>query len=304
MKTNRILIIGDSIVDRYVRLKYVKNNPESKGNVYKIEAEKLIPGGAAAVAFLCKSLGMEVQLLSVTGADEYGKKLSNMMTDLKINSPVRSSKISTTVKTRYINNDEIYPDRFDEEQIIDVPEKIIDSWSNSIFYYSDIILISDYGKGVVTNYLLNHLPRNKLILVDPCVNRSWGDYNEASIIKANRHEADLALQEVKSTCLLRDIAITLADAYDLSTVITAGNDGIYYSSYDKEQCGHIPAIKTNIKDICGAGDTVFSVLGTMLARGLNLENACKFAVEYATQQIQSIGIQPLIPIDKKERSNL
>lgn len=302
---NRIAVIGDVIVDEYIYCERIKDNPEHlQGSVYNTLKKEIIAGGASAVAILCKSLNANVDLFSISGTDYYGMKLSDILGSYGINSQIRHSSYITTVKRRYVVNGKLYNNRFDDEEKKESYRVIIERWLDQLHKYS-YILISDYGKGIISDFLLKHLPSNKIILVDPAIGKSWGLYEKATIIKANRKEADIALQETKKFCLLKDIAITLSDLYDRTVIVTAGEIGLYYSYNNQthttreHQNGFIPSIVTNVRDICGAGDTIFAVIGTLLSQGYDLKDCCQEAVKYASQQIQSIGIKPLKVIHER-----
>lgn len=293
----KILVIGDSFIDVYLHLQFRKQNPEAEGSVYNIVKEEYFLGGAAAVAMMCKSLGAEVSLATIAGTDHHGTTMANMLLERKIDGVDQNSKYLTALKNRMIIEDNLYPDRFDFEHNKNISDEIAYRFLVKA-KKADIILISDYGKGICTKYLLDNLP-NKLILVDPAINSSWGRYHRASIIKANEKEAIAALQETKTISHITDYARTLADIYDRTVVVTRGEIGIQYAYHNQtatsqeHQSGFIPSLPTVAKDICGAGDTVFAILGVYLSRGFALNECCRIAIQYAAQQIKSFGIQPL-----------
>lgn len=309
----KILVIGDSFLDEYLYCTYRKSNPESDGSVYSIERKEYFLGGAAAVAMMCRSLDADVTLATLlSGLWPTGKKIKDLLYEYNIKLALQQcSHYNDSRKTRYISNNEIFPDRFDEENI-----QTLNNWAMICTILdkakdSDIILISDYGKGVITEHLLNNLPINKIILVDPAINRSWGDYRKATIIKANEKEAIAALNEAKTISHISDYARTLLDIYDRSVVVTRGEIGIQFAYHNQTTTtkqhtgGFVKAVQVEKKkDVCGAGDTVFAVLGVYLARGYSLQAACEFAVRYTAQQIQSFGIHPLheISIPELERT--
>ena len=299
----KILVIGDSILDVYQHLEYKKINPETGGSVYTLGEYQYFAGGAAAVAILCKSLGTEVRLASVIGSDCAGIDLKKLMFKHNIDGLVQSSSFKTTIKRRMILNDVIYPDRFDDNNEKALHDTLLIKEILGDINKFDIILISDYGKGIITERLLQLLPPKKyIIIVDPYIYRSWGEYQCATVIKANENEARQALLETRTVSHITDYARTLSDIYDRSVVITRGEVGIQWAQHNQtattkqHSSGFVPAIqmqRDKVKDITGAGDVVLAVLGVYLAKGYTLKQACEVAVEYAAQEIQSIGIQPL-----------
>lgn len=302
----RIAVIGDVFVDEYIYIERRKDNPETEGTVYNIKRKQYFPGGAAAVSMMCSSLGAKTSLYSVTGI-QCGTLL-NILSKASVSQRlIEDNFFKVTTKTRYVLEDILYPDRFDLEQITEISQGTADFFLMSLEKDNpDIILISDYGKGCITNYLLDNLPK-KLIIADPAFGTSWGRYHKSSVIKANEKEAKEALKEVNCISHPVDYARILSDIYDRSVVVTLGERGLQYSYHNQTATtqqhtnGSIPAINCpDKKDICGAGDTIFAVLGTYLAIGYSLKEACEFAVKYATQQIQTFGIRPLRPIGDLE----
>lgn len=292
-----ILVIGDIFLDRYLHCKYRKQNPEADGSVYNIEREQFYPGGAAAVAMMCRSLGVKTTLCSVTGVSS--GILLNLLDQTSVEKCIIEDYYFTSaVKTRYIVDNTLYPDRFDYESIRDISVTMADHYTRMMNGY-DVILICDYGKGVITQYLLDNIPKSKLVLVDPAIGRSWGDYSCATIIKSNELEAIAALQETSTISHISDYARTLADIYDRSVVVTRGEIGIQYACHNQSattrqhESGFITARLADKRDICGAGDTVFATLGVYLSRGSSLRESCEYAVQYAAQQVQCFGVRPL-----------
>lgn len=304
----RILIIGDSFIDEYLYCSYVKQNPEADGSVYKIDKRQYYLGGASAVARICSSLGCQVELATAIGNDNWQGVFRRLLDEHRISWYPEigfPQPYKTIVKTRMVVEDQLYPDRFDNEKVVPVENTLLFDMIIKRIQKSDITLIADYGKGMVGKYLLDKLPRDRTILVDPAIGRSWGDYHGCCTIKANEKEAIAALRETNTVSHITDYARTLADIYDRSVVVTRGKIGLQYANHNQTATtrdhsnGFIPAIETQAKDICGAGDTVFAVIGTFLAKGFNLKEACEYAVRYASQQIQSFGIRSLTPLEKE-----
>lgn len=309
MSKPKILVIGDSFLDEYLYCSFVKENPEAEGSVYKIDRKQYFLGGAAAVANMCASLGVHVELATAIGHDQWYKTFIDLLSMHKV--PWRhqvtfSHPYRTIVKTRYIVEDQLFPDRFDDEYPAEKIENTL-VYDNIIRYIPeyDIVLICDYGKGFVDDYLLEKLPSSRIILVDPAIGTHWYRYRNCSLIKANEREAKQAILD-RTYNESDHLATTLANMWSKSVVITRGEQGIemcHFYSQREDIVATIKAVQTDKKDICGAGDTVFAVLGVYLARGYALDVACRYAVHYAAQQIQSFGIRPLTPIKELENAS-
>lgn len=156
----------------------------------------------------------------------------------------------------------------------------------------DILLVSDYGKGVCTRGLLESLGKRAReakipILVDPARSRNWSDYCQVSLIKANWAEATEAVSCEHPRPLA--LARKLSDVYGCDAVITLGRYGMVCA----ERTGatwHLPPTPTEVRDVCGAGDTVFAALGVDVITGKKLRDACRSAMCASGRQVASIGI--------------
>lgn len=127
------------------------------------------------------------------------------------------------------------------------------------------------------------------ILVDPARGRKWSDYGQVTLIKANRAEAT----ETGNSHDVRPLALArhLADEHRCHIVVTLGRHGMVCA----ERYGaawYLPALRVDVRDVCGAGDTVLATLGVDMARCERLHEACKRAVASASLQAAQIGVSP------------
>ena len=128
---------------------------------------------------------------------------------------------------------------------------------------------------------------NNPILIDPARSRNWSDYGQVSLIKANWSEASEAAscENPRPLALARE----LADSHGCDVVITLGRCGMVCA----ERTGatwHLPATPTVVRDVCGAGDTVFAALAVAMITGKSQRAACRAAMEAAGNQVASLGI--------------
>ncbi len=156
----------------------------------------------------------------------------------------------------------------------------------------DMVLISDYGKGVCTRSLLRSLVNrahdvNVPILVDPARSRDWSDYGRVTLIKANWAEAMEAVgnHDVRPLTLAR----RLSDERNCHVVVTLGRYGLVCAERSG-YCWYWPAESVDSKDVCGAGDTVLAAMAVALAAGQSMWEASRFTVQAAARQVSSIGI--------------
>ncbi|MDP6722866.1 MAG: PfkB family carbohydrate kinase, partial [Pirellulaceae bacterium] len=197
----------------------------------------------------------------------------------------------TTWKQRIVVRGQLRPDRCDREVTTSISDHAAQFLSAVAL--GDMVLVSDYGKGVCTRGLLSLLAdrAGKMsILVDPAHGRDWSDYGPVTLIKANWLEAVEAgdCRDVSPLALAR----LLSDKHERHVVVTIGRHGLVCAERDGLTC-YLPAEPTDVRDVCGAGDTVLASLGTAILAGYSLREACGFALAAARQQIANVGISTI-----------
>jgi rfaE bifunctional protein kinase chain/domain len=289
-----ITVVGDVMLDRYLIGDVTRLNPEAAGAVMDIEREDLRLGGAASVAMLGSSLGAEVTLAGVIGRDLPGGQVLDLLDDHRIAPHLwADSTRPTTNKTRFILRGQLRPDRFDFESKAPIPGDAAKYLA--VCPIGDTLLVQDYGKGVCTDSLLRSLLSQATaagvpILVDPARGRDWQDYDGCTVIKANRIEAADALG-----CHVGDppamMARRLAIRQGCHVVVTAGELGVWWS--DGPAVRRVPAVQVQVRDVCGAGDTVLATLGVAMATGGTIDDACRLAVRMAAEQVGQVKVKSL-----------
>jgi D-beta-D-heptose 7-phosphate kinase/D-beta-D-heptose 1-phosphate adenosyltransferase len=289
-KRPHITVVGDVILDRYLIGDATKLNPEQPGVVIRVDKEDDRLGGAAAVAMIAAGLGARVTLAGVLGRDEPGRRLQKLIADHDIEPHLWIDGRPTTWKQRIVARGQLRPDRCDRE----VTTPISDHAARflSAVPLGDMLLISDYGKGVCTNLLLATIAGRAHsagvpILVDPARSRNWLDYGHVTLIKANLLEALEAAHthEAYPLALVRQ----LADEYHCDVVVTLGRRGMVCA----KQLGatqYSPPAPTQVCDVTGAGDTVLASLGVAMLAGHPTPQACKMASVSAAYQVAKLGI--------------
>jgi rfaE bifunctional protein kinase chain/domain len=297
-----ITVVGDLILDRYLIGDATKLNPEMPGVVIRVDREDDRLGGAAAVAMLAAGFGAKVRLVGVVGDDEPGHRLKQLLDAHGIESHVWVDGRPTTWKQRIVTRGQLRPDRCDREVTSPVSDQAKQFLAEVPL--GDILLVSDYGKGVCTRGLLQSLGNrardNKIpILVDPARSRDWSDYGQVSLIKANWAEATEAASCDRPPPLA--LARKLSDAHGCDIVVTLGRYGMVCAEHSGATW-HLPAPHVEVRDVSGAGDTVFASLGFATAIGWSLRHSCRAAVSAAGYQVASVGIAPLRwPFTKESR---
>ena len=282
----RILVVGDIIVDHYVRGASERISPEAPVPVVLFESEESIPGGAANVARNIAAMGAHVACVGVSGTDIDGDRLVKLLSDLSIdtNSLVRDSTRATTVKTRIValNQQMIRLDRETNAPVSPETEaRLIEQIRNAMAGCQAVVL-SDYAKGVLTpdviEATLDQARRMQIpVLVDP-KGRAYGRYRGAYALTPNAREA----AEASGIPTLTNDGLTAAAAEIIRQtdcrllVITRGADGIALFEPDAPPL-FMPTEALEVFDVTGAGDTFVALLAAAIGARIDHHQAAELA---------------------------
>jgi D-beta-D-heptose 7-phosphate kinase/D-beta-D-heptose 1-phosphate adenosyltransferase len=201
----------------------------------------------------------------------------------------------TTTKSRVLasNHQLIRLDREDVQPVDSAIEKVVLNYVSKKINSVDLILISDYNKGLLTNTLLSQIfdlcqKAGKKTLVDP-KGHDFSKYKGAALIKPNKKEASQATgviikdkESLKNACT-KIQQITGCE----SVVVTLSDEGI--AMYSNNELQVIPTKALSVIDVTGAGDTVLASLGVAIASGNSLKSACDFANHAAAIVVSKVG---------------
>ena len=284
--TPRVLILGDLILDRYISGSVQRISPEAPIPVLAAERREERLGGAGNVAANLRALEAEVECLGVVGDDGHGSQLTDLLESIgvEVSGVVRDAGRPTTVKTRMVSGVQQMI-RIDWEQAqpiaAEVQTELVDGLEERIAR-ADAVLLSDYGKGVLTDAVLRAAidgarRHGKPVLVDP-KGQDYARYKGATLLTPNRKEAEDALGwRIASLDDVPRAARELQELAELTcSVITLGADGIYFRDADGSEA-RVPTMARAVFDVTGAGDTVISLLGLGLAAGVGLNEAVGLA---------------------------
>ena len=291
-----ILVIGDLMIDHYLWGKCERISPEAPVQVVAVEKETSVLGGAGNVIHNLKALGAEVTVLSVVGDDANAKELRMLLQKIDVSDTnlfVQEGR-NTSKKSRIIASGQQVI-RYDKESTADIDPSIqaqmIDSFDVMIEQY-DTLLLSDYGKGVLTIELTQSLigiakEKGKKVLIDP-KGTDYSKYKGATLLTPNKKEAIEASKiDIVDEATLLDAIKHLKEYCDLETsLITLSEEGI--AIYDDRLRTH-PTVAREVFDVTGAGDTVIASLGFALASGYSIDEAVKFANLSAGVVVGKIG---------------
>lgn len=283
-KNPKILVIGDLIVDHYLWGSCDRISPEAPVQVVSVEKESTILGGAGNVVNNLKSLGANVDVISIIGDCSTSNELIKLIKDIKVSTKylVHQKNRVVSKKSRIIAAHQQVV-RYDLENSEDIDNeseiKILKTFKSLVKSY-DIILLSDYGKGVLTNNLTKSLIEisninNKKVLVDP-KGIDFSKYYGAYLLTPNKKEASLVTKiQINDKNSLLSAAQKLKDEYNLKvSIITLSEQGI--AIFENEMKIY-PTLAQEVFDVTGAGDTVLASLGFALSSDLGIDEAVKFA---------------------------
>lgn len=280
--SKRVLVIGDIMVDKYIWGAVSRISPEAPVPIVNITKESYTLGGATNVANNVCALGSKVYLSGVTGDDQIGKTVFLEVKKLGIDfeGVIIDSSRPTTLKTRIIahNQQVVRLDMEKKDKVNDSIRKKIFEYLNDIVKKVDIVIISDYAKGVVTPELIKDLTalckeHNKNILVDPHIDH-FHSYHGVTCLTPNHNEASFAagISIVDERTLDLAAKKLLKELNCRGILITRGENGMSYFG-----CGgdyfHIPAMAREVFDVTGAGDTVISVFSLAMVSGADMFEA-------------------------------
>ena len=295
-KNPNILVIGDLMIDEYLWGSCERISPEAPVQVVDIKKETSVLGGAGNVIGNLVSLGAEVGVMSVIGDDEVGEDLRRMLTIQGVESFLVEQKgRKTSRKTRLMaSHSQVV--RYDKESKNPIScesiEALFEQFSQKIDLY-DIILLSDYAKGVLTKELVEKiiLHANKKdikVLVDP-KGDDYTKYKGAYLLTPNKKEAEIASKtKIDDETSLKECLEKLKKDASLGvSVITLSEHGIAILDNDKVTVK--PTVAREVYDVTGAGDTVLASLGFALSLGNDIYTSVEFANLAAGVVVGKIG---------------
>ena len=291
-----ILVIGDLMIDKYLWGDCTRVSPEAPVQIINVNRETKVLGGAGNVAHNLVTLGSNVEVLSVIGGCEISKELKNLFKEINLGTDylIEQKDRVTSKKTRIISSQQqvIRYDIESDEDISKVSEKRLTDIFKSIIGKFELVILSDYGKGVITNYVAQEVINvaksyGIKVIVDP-KGFDYSKYTSAYLLTPNKKEASEAtginISDKKS---LKAALIHLKDFCKLDTsLITLSEDGI--AIFDDQFRSH-PTVAREVFDVTGAGDTVIAALGYALAAKEDIDSAVVLANLAAGVVVGKIG---------------
>ncbi len=291
-----ILVLGDLMIDHYLWGSCERISPEAPVQVVDIAKETTVLGGAGNVINNLNTLGAKVSVASVIGDDDNGVELLKMLKNIGVDSEniitQKSRKTSKKSRVIAVSQQIIRYDKESKEEITSISiECIMNSLKSSMASY-DILILSDYGKGVLTRELCQGVIElakkySVKVLVDP-KGSDFSKYRGAYLLTPNKKEAilatgleidtseslELALKQLKKECELGVSLITLSE------------DGIAILD---EEVEIFPTVAKEVFDVTGAGDTVIASIAFALSCEKSIQESAAFANLAAGVVVGKIG---------------
>ena len=308
--SRRIAVVGDVMLDRFLIGRVSRMSPEAPVPVVVFDKEEVRLGGAANVANNLRELGATVDLIGVIGNDDSGSQLKNELAATGIHSTGLITDLGrrTTTKMRVVTTRNQQVSRIDFESDHEVGaaiEAAIASQVEMRVRSAQVILVSDYQKGVVTRRSMSHLlsfaqASGLPVIVDPKVPHI-DYYAGAALVTPNHIEAESATNSrISSLEDARRASAELRKRIGVESVlITRGEHGMWLDHAGVD--GYLPASAREVSDVTGAGDTVIATLALAIAAGATMVEAARLANEAAGIVVGRFGAATVTPQELKAR---
>src|SRR5258705_2489891 len=283
-----VLCVGDLMLDEFVYGEVSRISPEAPAAVIAVQRSETNIGGAGNVARNIASLGARCIFVGLVGEDEAGAKLKTALAqeDLIESVLVCDSTRPTTRKVRFVSEHfSTHMLRADWELAQsaspEIEQRLIDTIM-PLLPRADIVLMSDYAKGVLTARVIRNVIETarklgKRVIVDP-KNLNFATYRGAMLLTPNRKEfAEATRSRADTETSIAEAAqdvIQLADCEAM--LVTQSEHGMTLVPRNGEAI-HVPAHPVKVRDVSGAGDTVAAALAVSLAAGAAWGNAPRMA---------------------------
>lgn len=308
MTSPRILVVGDLMLDRYSWGRVTRVSPEAPVPILELDEVEDRLGGAGAVASIAAGLGADVDIVGAVGADSAGRKIKRLLGQDGIHTDhvVVSDFLTTTVKHRFIGAADglryaqlLRVDKDDEAS----PRTCSGRTAKLPLRGVDMVLVSDYGKGVCNQDLLDYYIEkshkyHKYIIVDPCCAKAQTAYDSAKCICPNRREAEAfcgysihTSNDAEEACRMYCDRLHIKDV-----MLKLDRSGIYIFHAE----GGVPTVSELLKttsqsvcDVTGAGDTVLATAGYFMSLGHSFHDSAVLANCAAGLQVENFGIRQI-----------
>ncbi len=311
---SRVLVVGDVMLDQFLWGRVARISPEAPVPIVEFERESYMPGGAANVSRNLADLGARTAIAGIIGRDEAGRRLKSLLTGQNVDCSalVPTSDRLTSIKTRIVAHQQQVV-RVDRETRRDLDPRLVRRVLAEVGVAAagvDAIIVGDYGKGVVTQPVLDGIkeicrPRGIWLSLDPKpVHRL--NIEGLSLVTPNRKEAfELAGVEdpsigqrpgnpMEDRPLLAVAAKLLAGIRPALLLITLGENGMLLCERGRDPF-HIQTVAQEVFDVSGAGDTVIASFTLAIVAGASPIEAAIFSNHAAGVVVGKVGTATTTP---------
>lgn len=306
-KTVSLIVIGDVMIDEYMWGDVRRISPEAPVPIVEVDSVTRRLGGAANVVQNLQSIGITPKLISICGKDDNAKHLKKVLADINCSSGglVESSHRPTIIKTRVMARTQQVV-RADRELISDLTtEETNQIWAlfERNFPTADGVIISDYGKGTISQPLIGKIiekcvSNKKFVAIDP-KDRHFDLYKGVTVITPNLKEAFAMLGIPYRQCTdedIRQIGWKILDNLNLHyLLITLSERGMALFDSQKRTMNHLPTEAQKVFDVTGAGDTVISVFSAAFTCGASPLEAAFISNHAAGLTVAQVGTASVTP---------
>jgi len=297
----RVLVVGDLMLDRFVRGDVWRISPEAPVPVVQVRSEDVHPGGAGNVVANLASLGARPSVVGWVGRDAAGRELRSLLEGLGADASgvVASGDVVTIEKTRIVAHAQqmVRLDREPSRPGESLRRAVVERATRALGR-ADAVIVSDYGKGAIGPELLERLGdlrrrAGQPLLIDP-KQSNFAHYRGATLVKPNAMEA----RDATGISIVDEETLEAAGA-DLierwaceSVLLSRGEHGISLFRRGRGSA-HFPTAAREVFDVTGAGDTVIAVAALALSRGGSPEDAAWLANVAAGVVVGKVGTATL-----------
>mgnify|MGYP001561041046 FL=1 len=295
-KNKKVLVVGDIMLDKYIWGEVSRISPEAPVQVVHVQKETYAPGGASNVASNVSALNGKIYIVGIAGDDEAKNILLKELKEREINTDgiFIDNEKPTTQKVRIVGRSQqlLRVDYEKKEHVHKNIEHSIIEFLELIIKDVDVVVISDYAKGVITPAICSRLIEisrnyNKAVIVDPKP-KHRDIYANVTLITPNNAEASEMTNIEDGDDAVLEMGSKLMKYLNSNVLVTRGEKGM--SLFEKNgSITHIPAKAKEVYSLIGAGDTVVATIALALASGASLEEAATLSNIAAVIKVGKIG---------------
>jgi D-glycero-beta-D-manno-heptose-7-phosphate kinase len=310
LKGKKIVVIGDVMLDVYIRGSVGRISPEAPIPVVEInEKDRMLPGGAANVAANITALGDKASIIGVTGKDEAGRELARQLRKVGVETSglLALADRPTTEKTRVIANTQqvVRIDREVKSILSPKQQDQVIAKALKAVHGADGIIFEDYNKGLLAPKVIRKIlsyakAHKKITAVDPKFNNFF-EFKGVTVMKPNMKEVTEALGPEAVGQDFEAIGFKVMKRLAChSVLLTRSENGMTLFEPGKPT-RTIPTVAREVYDVSGAGDTVIATLALGLAAGASLLHAATLANYAAGIEVEKLGVATVSSEELRQR---